>query len=185
MNLLLLALVPLAIVAGLVVLYNRLVAMRRLTENAWSDVDVYLKRRAELVPNLVEAVKGAAAYERGTFERLASARSEALASRQPTHERAAAESAISTGVTRAVALAEQHPELRASENFLGLQRELSDVERLVASARQYYNACVRDYNTMVESFPSNLVANGFGFKPKEFFEVETIGERQAPGVSGL
>ncbi len=174
-----------AIVLGMIVLYNRMVAMRRLTDNAWSDVDVYLKRRAELVPNLVEAVKGAAAYERTTLERLATARSEALSSRGPTPERAAAEAQISSGVTRAVALAEAYPELKASENFLKLQNDLSDVERLVASARQYYNACVRDYNTMIESFPQNLVAGTAGFKPRQFFEIEEYTEREAPTVQGL
>lgn len=165
-----------------IVMFNRMVAMRRLTENAWSDVDVYLKRRAELVPNLVEAVKGAAQYERTTFEQLTAARSQSLALAGPTSEKAAAENQVSAGLGRAVAVAEAYPELRTSENFLGLQRDLSENERLIASARQYYNACVRDYNTMIESFPQNLMAGPFGFREMSFFEIENLGDRIAPKV---
>ena len=174
-----------AILVLFVVLYNRLVAMKRLTENAWADVDVYLKRRAELVPNLVEAVKGAAAYEKGTLERVVEARNHALAVRQPTAEKAAAESELTTGLVRTVALAEAYPALQANQNFLNLQKELSEVERLVASARQYYNACVRDYNIMIESFPQNMVAQSLGMRQKSFFEIEDITERNTPTVQGL
>jgi LemA protein len=178
-------LIAAALLIGSGVSYNKLVAMRRLTENAWADVDVYLKRRAELVPNLVEAVKGAAAYEKGTFEQIASARTRALGLPGPSPERASAEATLAQGVNQVVAVAESYPQLRASDNFLALQRDLSDNERLIASARQYYNACVRDYNTMLESFPQNLIAGLGGFRPKEFFEIEDITERSAPGVKGL
>ncbi len=175
-----------AVVVGLgIVLHNKMVGLRRLTENAWSDVDVYLKKRAELVPNLVEAVKGAATYERATFESIANARSDALAARGPTAERAAAESTLASGVARVVGIAEAYPQLRASENFLALQADLSETERHIASARQYYNACVRDFNTLIESFPANLLASPMGLRPKEFFEIEASAERVVPAVRGL
>jgi LemA protein len=174
-----------AVLIFLVAMYNRLIAMKRLTENAWADVDVYLKRRSELVPNLVEAVKGASAYEQGTLERVVQARSNAMAVHQPTAEKAAAESELTTGIVRAVAIAEAYPDLKANQNFLKLQSELSDAERLIASARQYYNACVRDYNIMIEQFPQSVVAQAAGMKQKNFFEIEDITERDSPGVKGL
>jgi LemA protein len=165
--------------------FNRLVSLRRLTENAWADVDVYLKRRAELVPNLVQAVKGASNYEQSTLERIVQARNSSLALNAPTPEKASAESELTTGLVRTIALAESYPALQANENFLKLQSELSDIERLIASSRQYYNACVRDYNTLIESFPSNLIAQTGGFKTKEFFEIDDLTERNAPTVAGL
>ena len=165
--------------------YNSIVAMRRLTENAWADVDVYLQRRAQLVPNLVETVKGAAAFESNTLEKVVSARSQAAALHQPTPNKALAESELASGVSRMLMVAESYPVLQANQSFLGLQKELSETERLIASARQYYNACVRDYNTLIESFPQALVASSMGLKPKDFFEIEDLTERAAPGVKGL
>lgn len=179
-------LVLVAVVVGFLIWqFNRMVAMRRLTDNAWADVDVYLKRRAELVPNLVETVKGAAAFESSTFQEVAAARSQSLASSTFSPDRQAAESVISHGMTRAFALAESYPDLKAGANFLNLQHELSNNERLIADSRQYFNACVRDYNTMIESFPANLVANFGGFKAREFFEVDSTEDRIAPHVKGL
>lgn len=167
----------------LVITYNRLVAMRRLSGNAWSDMDVFLKRRADLVPNLVEAVKGASAYEQGTLERVVEARSNAIAQQGPTAEKAAAESQLGSGLVRTVAIAENYPVLQANQNFLNLQKELSNVESKIADSRQYYNACVRDYNTMIESFPTNLISGGFGFKTLNSFEIEDMTERLSPTVA--
>lgn len=173
----------LVVVLGLLVWqYNRLVKMRQLTRNAWSDVDVYLKRRADLIPNLVAAVKGYAGHEQSTLERVLEARSRALASPTPTTARAQAEGSLGSGILQVFALAEGYPELKASETFHSLQDELSETERLIASARQYYNACVRDYNTMLETFPSGFFAALYGFRPMEFFEIETASEREAPSV---
>jgi LemA protein len=173
-----------AVVFAAIVVFNRMVALRRLTENAWSDVDVFLRRRAELVPNLVAAVQGAAAYEQAALVRLAEARARTLASPAPA-ERGAAEAEVGREVGRVVALAEANPELSASASFLRLQDELAVAERHIADARRYYNACVRDYNTMIDSFPQSLVAQTAGFRAKEFFELESRGERQAPQVQGL
>jgi LemA protein len=172
------------VVAFLVVQYNKLVQMRQLVRNAWSDVDVYLKRRADLLPNLVEAVRGYAAHEQDTFVRTIEARNSAR-SAGSLHERAEAEAQIGQGVGKALLIAEAYPDLKASQSFIELQRELGETEKLIARARQYYNACVRDLNTRIETFPSNLVANLGGFKPVEFFQVEEPGERAAPNVQGL
>jgi LemA protein len=177
--------VAIALLIAVVMIYNRLIAMKRLTENAWSDVDVYLQRRAQLVPNLVETVKGAAAYESETLERVVKARSDASALHQPTTTKALAESELASGVSRMIMVAESYPVLQANQSFLGLQRELSETERQIANARQYYNACVRDYNTLIESFPQAVIAGPMGMKPKDFFEIEDLTERAAPGVSGL
>jgi LemA protein len=160
------------------------VGLRQLTRNAWSDVDVYLKRRAELVPNLVQTVQGYARHESGTLERVIDARNNALGAGS-IHDRAAAEQQVASGVSQIIALAEAYPDLKASEHFLELQRSLSDTEKLIANARQYYNACVRDYNTTIESFPSNIVAGSLGFKPGDYFEVDAVSERAAPSVRGL
>jgi LemA protein len=181
-------LIILILIAGLVwlvVTYNKLVAMRRMVANAWSDMDVFLKRRADLVPNLVEAVKGASAYEQGTLERIVQARSDSISNQGPTAEKAAAESQLGSGIVRAVALAESYPVLQANANFLNLQKQLSEVEGKIADSRQYYNACVRDYNTMIESFPSSIIAGSMGFKEQNSFEIEDLTERLSPGVKGL
>lgn len=180
----LIGLVATFVVTVLVLQYNRLVGMRQLVRNAWSDVDVYLKRRAELIPNLVAAVKGYADHESATLERIIRARDEAIEARGVA-DRGAAETALSAGVGRLIALGEAYPELRASDNFLSLQSDLADTEKLIASARQYFNACVRDYNTLIEAFPSNLVAGPLGFQPSEFFQLDTASERDHPGVHGL
>ena len=172
-----------AILVILIAQYNALVGLRQLVKNAWADVDVYLKRRAELIPNLVTAVKAYAAHERTVLEAVTEARSTAQALQGPTKDRAAAENAVGTGLVHVLAIAEAYPELKASANFIDLQQQLSEAERHIASARQYYNACVRDYNTKIEAFPSNIVATMGAFKPAEFFEIETPSERVAPKVS--
>ena len=171
-----------ALVALVISLYNRLVRLRNGSESAWSDIDVQLKRRWELVPNLVETVKGYARHEQATFEKVTAARNQAMQAKTPA-EHGAAESNLS-GVLRSLfAVAEAYSELRANENFLGLQRELSGLEDAIQNARRYYNAIVRDLNTAIESFPGNLVAGPFGFARREYFELDAPAERAAPQVS--
>lgn len=171
-----------AIVLFVIVQYNGLVRLRQFLKNSWSDVDVYLKRRAELIPNLVTAVKAYASHEQTVLSALAEARSKALALNGPTQSHAQAENEVAGSLVRVMAIAENYPDLKASGNFLELQKELAETERMIASARQYYNAVVRDLNTKIESFPSNLVAGMMGVRPAEFFETETVEERIAPRV---
>ena len=162
--------------------YNRLVRLRNGGESAWSDIDVQLKRRWELIPNLVETVKGYAKHEQSTFEQVTAARSQAMQARTPG-EHAAAEGNLQSVLKSLFAVAESYPELRANENFLGLQRELSALEEAIQNARRYYNAVVRDLNTAIESFPGNLLAGPFGFTKREYFELDAAAERAAPKVS--
>jgi LemA protein len=177
-----LALILLAAAAGIVVLYNRLVRLRNGSENAWSDIDVQLKRRHDLVPNLVETVKGYASHEQETFREVTEARSRATGAGGRA-ERAGAENALSGALGHLFALAEAYPELRANENFQALQGELSSIEGAIESARRYYNAIVRDLNTACDTIPSNLVASLFGIGKSEYFELDAAEERQAPTVS--
>jgi len=176
------ALIALAAAALIVVLYNRLVRLRNAGENAWSDIDVQLKRRHDLVPNLVETVKGYAAHEQKTFQEVTEARGRA-AQAGDRGERAGAESALSTALTHLFAVAEAYPELRASDNFQSLQGELSTIEDAIQNARRYYNAIVRDLNTACDTIPSSLVAGLFGIGKAEYFELDAHEERQAPTVS--
>jgi len=181
------ALLVLAILIALIlvafgVMYNKLVGLRNLGKNAWADVDVYLKRRAELIPNLVAAVKGYSGYEASTLEKVVAARSSTV-SASSIPQRANAEGTLSQGITQIFALAEAYPDLKANQSFLDLQRQLAESEQKIADARQYYNAVVRDFNTARETFPSNIVAGMMALKPMDFFEVETAGERQAPSAA--
>jgi LemA protein len=162
--------------------YNRLVSLSMRADNAWSDIDVQLKRRWELIPNLVETVKGYARHEQSTFEKVTAARSQAMQAHTPG-EHAAAEGNLQGALKSLFAVAEAYPELRANENFLGLQRELSGLEDAIQNARRYYNAIVRDLNTAIESFPGNLLAGPFGFVKREYFELDSAAERTAPKVS--
>lgn len=175
----------LVVVVVLVVQFNRLVAMRQLTRNAWSDVDVYLKRRADLIPNLVSAVQAYATHEQKTLLATTEARTALAAARDSVARRADAERRFSERIGQVLMLAEAYPDLKAQDSFLDLQRSLSETEKLIASARQYYNACVRDYNTMTETFPSRIAAGLGGFRPAEFFEVEDAWEREVPSVQGV
>jgi len=163
-------------------LYNGLVKLRNASDSAWSDIDVQLKRRADLVPNLVESVKGYAGHERTTLDEVTQARAHALRAVTPG-ERSAAESALGHALGGLLAVAEAYPELKASENFLSLQGELSRLENAIQKARRYYNAVVRDLNTQCEAFPSNLVASRFGFAKKAYFELESPAERAVPAMS--
>lgn len=168
----------------MIVQYNGLVSLRQLTRNAWADVDVYLKRRAELIPNLVAAVQAFAGHEKALLESLADARSRALALGGPTGEKAAAEAEVGEQLGRTLILAESYPDLKSAENFTRLQTELTETEGLIANARRYYNACVRDLNTKIESFPSSLAAGVAGVRAESFFELETLVERDVPSIGG-
>jgi LemA protein len=159
--------------------YNGLVRLRTLAANAWSDIDVQLKRRHELVPNLVETVKGYAAHERKTFEGVVEARNRAVAAQGPAAA-GRAEGGLAAALRQLFVLAEAYPQLRAAENFLSLQTALAEIEDHVQNARRYYNAVVRDLNTRIQQVPTNLVARLFGFREREFFELEDEAERTAP-----
>ena len=169
------------LVVALVLLYNRLVTLRNRVENAWSQVDVQLRRRYDLIPNLVETVKGYASHERETFEAVTAARSRAQAAQGPA-EQSAAEGILGQALGRLFAVAEDYPELQADENFRQLQDELAQTENRIAVSRQVYNDTVLTYNTAIQTVPGLVIAGPFGFGRKEFFELE--GEaREAPRVA--
>jgi len=170
------------VLAGiLVALYNRLVRLRNRCENAWAQVDVQLRRRYDLIPNLVEAVKGYAAHERGTFEEVTKARTAAQQA-QGVQEQAQAENLLTQAIGRLFAVAEAYPELRATENFQQLQAQLSETEQKIAISRQVYNDAVLTYDNALETVPTNFVAGIFSFEPREYFEVEEPAAREAPRV---
>ncbi len=170
------------VVVAVIAIYNGLVRLRAQADNAWADIDVQLKRRYDLVPNLVETVKGYAGHERSTLEAVVSARNRAMTVQGPA-AKAEAEGALTQALRQVFALAEAYPQLRAAENFAQLQASLGQIEDAVQNARRYYNAVVRDLNTRIAQFPSNLIAGSFGFTPREFFELSSEAERQAPKVS--
>ncbi len=161
-------------------IYNRLIKLRVSSENAWADIDVQLKRRYDLIPNLIETVKGYVSHERDTFEAVVVARNQAMSAQGPG-EKSAAEGALGQALKSLFALAEAYPQLRAVETFNELQDALRKIEDAIQSARRYYNAVVRDFNTLQEQFPSNIIASTFGFTPKEFFEAGAD-ERATPKV---
>lgn len=151
--------------------YNRLITLRTRVKEAWSDIDVQLKRRYDLIPNLVETVKGYAAHESGVFEKVTEARTKAMgATTMP--ERAQAENMLTGALKTLFAVSENYPQLRAAENFLELQRELRDTEDKIQAARRFYNGNVREYNIKIQSIPDMMFARMLGFKPEEFFELE-------------
>ena len=166
----------------LVALYNGLVQKRNRVDNAWAQIDVQLKRRRDLIPNLVETVKGYAAHERGTFEAVTQARAAAAGAQGPA-QTAAAEGFLSQALGRLFAVAEAYPDLKASTNFLDLQAQLKDTEDKIAISRQVYNDTVLTYNNGIQVFPAVLLAGPFGFGRREFFEVEDAADRELPPVS--
>jgi LemA protein len=174
--------VVVVIVLLLIGMYNSLVRLKVTCDNAWADIDVQLKRRYDLIPNLVETVKGYAAHEKGTLEAVINARNRAMTATSPG-EKAQAENMLSGALKSLFALSEAYPQLRAIESFTSLQNSLSEIEDTVQNARRYYNAVVRDLNTKIQQFPTNIFANMLGFKPREFFEVTAPAEREAPKVS--
>jgi LemA protein len=176
-----LAVVAAALVYAIVV-FNQLVRTRQMANEAWSGIDVQLKRRSDLVPNLVEAVKGYAAHERSVLEEVTQLRGAARALPQgDVAARAQAEGALSAALGKLIAVAENYPDLKASSNFLDLQQQLSGLENELQMARRYYNGTVRNLNVLVQSFPSNLIAGMFGFGPREFFQLGE-GEGAVPQV---
>ena len=179
-----LVVIALIVVVGLllVALYNRLVQQRNRVDNAWAQVEVQLKRRWDLIPNLVESVKGYAAHERGTFEAVTQARANAQKASNPA-EAAQAEGILGAALGRLFAVAEAYPELQADENFRQLQTELSETENRVAVSRQVYNDTVLTFNNTVQTFPGLVLAGPFGFSIREFFEVEDEAQRDAPVVA--
>jgi LemA protein len=176
----------LGVMAALVVIaigmYNRLVSLRQHARAAWSDIDAQLKRRADLVGNLVETVKGYAAHEERTLTEVTRWRGAATTARGP-QEASAAESGLTQALRGLFAVAEAYPDLKADQSFVGLQAELSQLETDALNARRYYNAVVRDYNTALETFPSSLVATLGAFRPQTFFQLDQPAERRAPRVS--
>ncbi len=165
-----------------VIIYNSLVRLRVQCDGAWADIDVQLKRRHDLIPNVVETVKGYAGHERQTLETVVNARSRAMGAQGPA-AKAEAEGMLTQALKSLFALAEAYPALRAVESFTQLQATLSQIEEAIQNARRYYNAVVRDLNTRIQQFPSNLVASLFSFKLREFFELTAPAEREVPRVS--
>ncbi len=173
--------IALAAVAILAIVgYNSLAKMRNVVANAWSDIDVYLKRRADLIPNLVDTTKAYSGFERDTLESVTRARNDALSAGASPHARAEAENALATRVHQLIAVAESYPELKASAQYLRLQEELGETEDKISYARQYYNAAVRDFNTSIDRFPQSILAATFGFKRAEFFALDEPDQREAP-----
>jgi LemA protein len=167
-----------------VYLYNNLVKLRQMSAEGWSGIDVQLKRRADLIPNLLESVKGYMKHEKEVLEEVTRARTQAVAAQNGTPgERAAAENVLSGALGRLMAVAESYPDLKASQNFMEFQRALEETENEISLARRYYNGAARNLNIAVESFPSVLIANQFGFSKVEYFEIEDASDRAVPKVS--
>ncbi|AZA75468.1 MULTISPECIES: LemA family protein [Chryseobacterium] len=170
----------LAVLYG-VSIYNRLVKLRNLVQEAWSSIDVMLKKRHDLIPNLVETVKGYATHERETLENVTRARNLAVGA-DSVEGKEIAEKNLNQAMVNLFAVAEQYPDLKANANFQQLQAELSSIENDIEKSRRYYNGTVRENNTLVESFPSNIVANMYKFEKSKFFELDNIAEREVPNV---
>ena len=173
--------VAVALLVVLVLLYNHLVRLRNRTENAWAQVEVQLRRRYDLIPNLVETVRGYASHERATFEEVTKARAAAQEART-VPEQAQAENLLTQAIGRLFAVAEDYPELRATENFQQLQAQLEETEGKIAVSRQVYNDAVLTYDTALETVPTNVVGNLFSFEEKPYFEIEEPAAREAPRV---
>lgn len=162
--------------------YNGLISLRNQVDEGWSDIDVQLKRRYDLIPNLVNTVKGYATHESKVFEQVSAARSAAMGAKTPA-DKQAAENMLTGTLKTLFAVSEAYPELKANQNFLKLQDELSDTENKIQAARRFYNGMVRDFNTKLQVFPTNMIANNLGFKAYTFFELGTESERQNPTIT--
>lgn len=163
----------------LIGVYNSLIRSRVRVDEAWSDIEVQLKRRYDLIPNLVTTVKGYAKHEEGVLTKVTDARTRAMGAQDP-HEKLAAENMLSATLKSLFAVAENYPQLRANENFLKLQADLTDTEDKIQAARRFYNGNVRDFNTKLQVFPTNLIASGLGFKTREFFDIDEKGAEGQP-----
>lgn len=161
--------------------FNGFIRLKNRANEAWADIDVQLKRRHDLIPNVIQTVKGYAAHEKGLFEKVTEARTKAI-SAQGIGEKGQAENALTNTLKTLFAVAENYPDLKANANFLDLQRELADTENKIQAARRFYNGNVRDLNIKVENFPSRVIAGAFSFKKREFFEIDEAGEREVPKV---
>jgi LemA protein len=168
------------IVIWVIAAYNRFITFKNRADEAWADIEVQLKRRYDLIPNLVNTVKGYATHESGTLEKVIAARNSAMQTSGTGAAHAEAENALSGTLKSIFALSENYPDLKANTNFLELQRELSDTENKIQSSRRFYNGNVRDYNTMLQVFPSNVIANMFHFAKKEFFDIPDDGVEAQP-----
>lgn len=171
-----------AVVLWIIGAFNGLITRRNRTDEAWSDISVQLKRRYDLIPNLVATVKGYAKHEEGVFTKVTEARAAAMGA-QSLADKAKTENALSQTLKSLFAVAESYPDLKASQNFLQLQDELTDTEDKIQAARRFYNGNVRDYNTALQTFPTNLLADTFAFKAREFFELADAAERETPKVN--
>jgi LemA protein len=171
-----------AALLGAIAVYNRLVRSRQMVREGWSGIDVQLKRRADLIPNLIETVKGYMGHEKGVLEKVTELRTRSLQA-QTLGEKGRLEGALGAALGNLLAVAENYPDLKASQNFIQLQQSLADIEDQVQLARRYYNGAARNHNILVASFPSNLVANMFQFTPAEYFEIEDAGDRAVPKVA--
>jgi LemA protein len=167
---------------GAVVIYNKLVTNKNLVAEGWSGIDVQLKRRADLIPNLIETVKGYMGHERGVLEKVTDLRAQSLSARG-VGDKAKVEGALGAALANLFAVAENYPDLKASQNFMELQKSLADIEDQIQLARRYYNGAARNFNILIQSFPSNLVADTFKFNPVEYFEIEEAAERAVPKVA--
>jgi LemA protein len=167
----------------LIGIYNKLVRLRQNVRESWAAIDTELKRRYDLIPNLVESVKGYASHEKSTLEGVVAARNAAVANNGPPAQQVATENALTAAVRQLFAVAESYPQLKASEGFQQLQAQLSDTETRISQARRFYNANVREINTAVQTFPTSAIAGMFGFKPEGYFEIEEQAQRAAVGVS--
>jgi LemA protein len=181
-TILLIAGIVLILVFYVISIYNRLIKLRTNVSEAWSGIDVQLKKRYDLIPNLLETVKGYASHERETFESVTKARN-AAQSAQGVLDQQAAENNLSRSLMSLFAVAEQYPELKSNTNFLQMQQDLASIEQDIERSRRYYNGSVRDQNILIDSFPSNLVANNFGFQKSAFFELDNETERAVPKVN--
>jgi LemA protein len=167
---------------GAVTIYNKLVTNKNMVAEGWSGIDVQLKRRNDLIPNLIETVKGYMGHERGVLDEVTELRAKSLQA-AGVGDKARAEGALGAALANLFAVAENYPDLKASQNFIELQKSLADIEDQIQLARRYYNGAARNFNILIQSFPSNLVANTFQFTPVEYFEIEEAAERAVPRVS--
>ncbi|MBU0647991.1 LemA family protein [Patescibacteria group bacterium] len=176
--LLILVVLAVAVLFWGVAVYNGLIKLKNRVDEAWSDIDVQLKRRYDLIPNVVETVKGYAKHEKGVFEKVTQARTAAMSAESDPKAAAAAEKGLTGALKTLFAVAENYPELKANQNFLSLQQELADTEDKIQAARRFYNGNVRDFNIKIEVFPNNLLAGMFGFTKRDLFEIEDEQERK-------
>jgi len=180
--LIIVAVILVLLIAFVIVAYNSLIRLRNQVDNAWSQIDVQLKRRHDLIPNLVETAKGYMQHERQTFEAITEARSKAMGARTVS-EAAKAEGVLGEALSKFMLVVENYPDLKANQNFLSVQEELTSTENKISFARQSYNDQVLFFNNKIQMFPSNIIANAFNFGKRDFFELESAGEKEAPKVS--